>query len=157
MIQMASSKQFPPPTMVQVVKSVIANEGIAGLYKGIGTTVVRAGVLGATKMATYDVVKTEMRKMGYKEGPSLVFSASVITGLAITITTSPATNMQTMIMSSKGSSGGMVPVAMEIFRTQGPMGFFRGVGMQWARFGPYAVVQFTAWEAMRSWFGLKAI
>ena len=158
MIQMAASKQFPPPTMAEVAKKVIASEGIAGLYKGIGTTVVRAGVLGATKMATYDVVKTEMRNRGIKEGPGLVFSASVVTGLAITITTSPATNLQTMIMSNKqGGGGGMLPAAMEIMRTQGPVGFFRGFGMQWARFGPYAVVQFTAWEALRNACGMKAI
>jgi hypothetical protein len=30
-------------------------------------------------MATYDVVKSEMRKAGWEEGPALIFSASVAT------------------------------------------------------------------------------
>ena len=51
MIQMAASKQFPPPSMYQVASQVIAKDGIAGLYKGIGTTVTRAAVLGATVAA----------------------------------------------------------------------------------------------------------
>lgn len=158
MIQMAASKQFPPPTMAQVAREVIARDGILGLYKGLGTTVTRAAVLGATKMATYDVIKTELRKAGWTEGPGLVFTASVATGLAITITTSPATNMQTIIMSSdKAGGGGMIAAASDIMRRQGPIGFFRGFGMQWARFGPYAVVQFAVWESLRKACGISAI
>ena len=158
MIQMAASKQFPPPTMAQVAREVIARDGVAGLYKGLGTTVTRAAVLGATKMATYDVIKTELRRSGWTEGPGLVFTASVATGLAITITTSPATNMQTIIMSSeKAGGGGMVAAASDIMRRQGPIGFFRGFGMQWARFGPYAVVQFAVWESLRNVCGIGAI
>ena len=106
MIQMAASKQFPPPSMFQVGREVIAREGVLGLYKGLGTTVARAAVLGATKMATYDVVKTELRNNGWKEGPELVFAASVVTGLAITVTTPPATNMQTIIMSGNAPEAG---------------------------------------------------
>jgi len=160
MIQMAASKQFPPPSMMQVGREVIARDGPMGLYKGLGTTVTRAAVLGATKMATYDVLKTELRKTyGWQEGPGLVFVASVATGLAITITTSPATNMQTLIMSGNitGGGGGMLDAAGDIMRRQGPIGFFRGFGMQWARFGPYAVVQFAVWESLRNVCGLGAI
>lgn len=158
MIQMAASKKFPPPSMAHVAREVIARDGVAGLYKGLGTTVTRAAVLGATKMATYDVIKTELRRGGWTEGPGLVFTASVATGLAITITTSPATNMQTIIMSSdKAGGGGMVAAAADIMRRQGPIGFFRGFGMQWARFGPYAVVQFAVWESLRKMCGIGAI
>jgi hypothetical protein len=158
MIQMAASKQFPPPSMFQVGKEVVARDGILGLYKGLGTTVARAAVLGATKMATYDVVKTELRNQGWGEGPELVFAASVVTGLAITVTTSPATNMQTIIMSGNApGGGGMLGAATDIMRRQGPKGFFRGFGMQWARFGPYAVVQFAVWESLRNMCGMSSI
>ena len=157
MIRMAASKQFPPPSMFQVGREVIATEGVMGLYKGLGTTVARAAVLGATKMATYDVIKTELRGAGWREGPELVFAASVATGLAITITTSPATNMQTIIMSGNAEGRGMLGAAADIMRRQGPIGFFRGFGMQWARFGPYAVVQFAVWESLRNLCGMNAI
>ena len=158
MIQMAASKRFPPPSMFQVGREVIAREGVLGLYKGLGTTVARAAVLGATKMATYDVVKTELRNNGWKEGPELVFAASVVTGLAITVTTSPATNMQTIIMSGNApGGGGMLGAAADIMRRQGPVGIFRGFGMQWARFGPYAVVQFAVWESLRNACGMGGI
>lgn len=157
MIQMAASKSMPPPTLAETARAVLAREGVAGLYKGIGTTVVRAAMLGATKMATYDVIKTELRGQGWKEGPGLVFAASAVTGLAITVTTSPATNVQTMIMSGRAGSDGMLSASAHILRTQGPVGFFRGFGMQWARFGPYAVVQFAVWESLRKACGIEAI
>ena len=96
------------------------------------------------------------RANGWREGPGLVFAASVVTGLAITITTSPATNMQTIIMSGKaaGGGGGCSPPARTSCAGKGPVGFFRGFGMQWARFGPYAVVQFAVWESLRKACGI---
>ncbi len=57
---------------------------------------------------------------------------------------------------AKGSDS-MVGAAVGIMRTQGPIGFFRGFGAQWARFGPYAIVQFAVWEALRKACGIKAI
>lgn len=51
----------------------------------------------------------------------------------------------------------MINAAAEILRRQGPVGFFRGFGMQWARFGPYAVVQFAVWESLRNACGIGAI
>ena len=144
--------------MFQVGREVIAREGVLGLYKGLGTTVARAAVLGATKMATYDVVKTELRNNGWKEGPELVFAASVVTGLAITVTTSPATNMQTIIMSGNAPGGGACWARRwTSCAGKGPVGFFRGFGMQWARFGPYAVVQFAVWESLRNVCGMGGI
>lgn len=51
----------------------------------------------------------------------------------------------------------MLGAATDIMRRQGPVGFFRGFGMQWARFGPYAVVQFAVWESLRSMCGMGGI
>ena len=94
----------------------------------------------------------------YRQRPRASLAASVVTGLAITVTTSPATNMQTIIMSGNApGGGGMLGAAADIMRRQGPVGFFRGFGMQWARFGPYAVVQFAVWESLRNVCGMGGI
>ena len=66
--------------------------------------------------------------------------------------------MQTIIMSGNApGGGGMLGAAADIMRRQGPVGFFRGFGMQWARFGPYAVVQFAVWESLRNVCGMGGI
>ena len=94
----------------------------------------------------------------WSDGLGLVFAASTITGLATTITTSPATNARTMIMAGEVPAGtGMLGAVSLILRNQGPVGLYRGFGMQWLRFGPYAVVQFAAWEYLRLLCGMGAL
>ena len=39
----------------------------------------------------------------------------------------------------------------------GPRGYFRGFAAQWARFGPFALVQFVCWEQLRLVSGLPGI
>jgi len=78
--------------MVETARAVVGESGVRGLYRGIDTTVTRAAILGGTKMGCYDTTKQWLRQAGWSDGIGLVFVASTITGLATTITTSPATN-----------------------------------------------------------------
>ena len=80
-----------------------------------------------------------------------------MTGLAVTCTTSPFTNARTFIMTNPGQFNGMVDALKYIKKTYGVKGFFRGFGAQWARFGPYALIQFTTWEQLRYMAGIKPI
>jgi len=144
--------------LMPMARAVVSESGFFGLYRGIDTTITRAAILGGTKMGCYDTVKQQLRRWGHADGIGMVFLASTITGLATTITTSPATNARTLIMTSPpGTYGGMLSCMAAIVGSQGPLGLFRGFGAQWLRFGPYAVVQFTAWEQLRAWCGIAPI
>jgi len=144
--------------LTETARAVVGESGVVGLYRGIDTTITRAAILGGTKMGCYDTVKQELRSRGFSDGVAMVFFASTITGLATTITTSPATNARTLIMTSPpGAYSSMASCLAAIVATQGPQGLFRGFGAQWLRFGPYAVVQFLSWESLRSWCGMAPI
>ena len=140
--------------------------GLRNLYHGVFTTITRAAVLGATKMATYDQCKYELKRedgyFGWKEEGlgryKVQFAASIATGLAVTCTTSPVTNARTHIMSAPpGTFRSTFHCWGDIIRTQGPFGLYRGFGSQWARFGPYAIVQFLVWEQLRQAAGMTSI
>ena len=95
--------------MLETARNVVGESGVRGLYRGIDTTVTRAAILGGTKMGCYDTTKQWLRQAGWSDGLGLVFAASTITGLATTITTSPATNARTLIMTSPpGTYSGML-------------------------------------------------
>lgn len=137
---------------------------ISNFYRGVSTTVTRAAVIGATKMSTYDQTKTILRaRMKLRdevpwERYTLQLYASVATGLAIALTSSPATNARTLIMASDaGKYRGMMHCMYDIVRTRGFLGLYRGFGAQWARVGPYAVVQFFVWEQLRLLVGLRPL
>jgi hypothetical protein len=106
---------------------------------------------------------SDYQNFGHSDGPSLpeqlllVFNTSVVAGLAVTITTSPFTNARTHMMAYPGVYRGLPHALVSIGMTKGPQGYFRGFAAQWARFGPYATVQFVAWEQLRLLCGLPGI
>ncbi|CAG5113623.1 Oidioi.mRNA.OKI2018_I69.chr2.g7713.t1.cds [Oikopleura dioica] len=106
---------------------------------------------------------SDFTKYGHKEAPTnperlgLIFCTSIITGFAITCSSSPFTNARTMIMTNPGKFSGMPAALVYIVRNNGYLGLFRGFSAQWARFGPYALIQFFCWEQLRYFFGMKPI
>ena len=105
----------------------------------------------------------DWKAFGHEKPPSapqqmgLVFITSAAAGLAITITTSPLTNARTHMMANPGVHSGLPAALWYVGKTYGPRGYFRGFAAQWARFGPYATVQFVCWENLRLWSGLPGI
>lgn len=106
---------------------------------------------------------SDYKKFCHTNAPSnterlgLIFTTAFITGFAITCSSSPFTNARTFIMSKPGYYRGMTHAMSDIVRLHGPLGLFRGFSAQWARFGPYALIQFFCWEQLRYYSGLKPI
>ena len=89
---------------------------------------------------------------------SLVFNVAMAAGLAITCTTSPLTNARTHMMAHPGKYKSLPAALGGIVVDHGILrGLFRGFAAQWARFGPYALIQFLAWEQLRHLCGMPAI
>ncbi|KAJ1448389.1 mitochondrial carrier domain-containing protein [Pelagophyceae sp. CCMP2097] len=146
----------------------IAYEGghgfrLTNFYRGLSATIARASLLGATKMATYDQTKTLLKQhLGWREQGweryQLQLVASVTAGLAIVFTTSPATNARTFMMASPpGTYTGLFHTLSSIVEQRGWLGLYRGFGAQWARYGPYAIVQYAVWEQARSMSGMSPL
>lgn len=106
---------------------------------------------------------SDYQKYGHSNPPNnsqrlgLIFCTSIITGFAITCSSSPFTNARTMIMTQPGKFNGMPSALMYIVRHNGYLGLFRGFSAQWARFGPYAIIQFFCWEQLRYYCNMDPI
>ncbi len=73
--------------------------GIKGFYKGIEATIIRAILLNATKLATYDHIKhTLINTKLMKDGNGCHFVSSVCAGICIAVVTSPVDIIKTRIM-----------------------------------------------------------
>ena len=69
-----------------------------GFFKGIKPTIMRATLLGATYMGTYDSAKHGIINSGYfKDGLKCQLTASIISGFAIAVVTTPMDNIKTRI------------------------------------------------------------
>ena len=161
-----------PHPLTWHVKDVYSHWGIKGFYRGIGPTIIRAILLNATKLATYDHIKhTLINRRILSDGYACHFVASVIAGICIAVVTSPVDIIKTRIMNQKQSKhsfilikcveerqyNGIIDCATKIFKNEGPMAFYKGFTPQWMRFGPFTIVQLMVWEKLRSYWGMKGI
>ena len=44
---------------------------------------------------------------------------------------------------------------LKTLKNEGPRAFYRGFLPQWYRFAPYAILQFTIWEQLSTWYGFS--
>lgn len=153
--RMQRDTSLPPKSTAFFLRQILAEPpGFPlNLYLGVGATITRAAVLGGTKMAVYDHCKVGMKhSLGLSETRSwaekvlvVQLGASVLTGLAVTTTSSPFTNARTYIMSSPpGTYPSMLHCLAHIVRQKGPLGARRAR----ARAGPARVCARTTVRAL---------
>jgi hypothetical protein len=88
-----------PHSLTWHVKDVYQHWGIKGFYKGVEATIIRAFLLNATKLATYDHIKhTLINSKLMADGYGCHFVSSVCAGICIAVVTSPVDIIKTRIM-----------------------------------------------------------
>jgi hypothetical protein len=138
------------------------------LWKGTSTTVTRAVILGATKLASYDEIKTQLNRRLHLDpkGMPSILAASVGAGLLVSLTTAPTDFARTRLMtaSQMARQTGLpvqyksgFDVIRQVVRSEGFFALYKGFGCQWARIAPYSILQFMAWEQLCYMFGLDAV
>lgn len=143
------------------IKDVYNNSGFIGFYRGLNATIIRAILLNATKLATYDHIKhTLINYKIVKDGYLCHFMSSVCAGICIAIVTSPVDIVKTRLMNQPKDQKlykGLVDCAVKIYKNEGIKSFYKGFTPQWMRFGPFTIVQLMVWEKLRDFYGMKGI
>mmetsp|Transcript_27186 Transcript_27186/g.65054 ORF Transcript_27186/g.65054 Transcript_27186/m.65054 type:complete len:341 (+) Transcript_27186:149-1171(+) len=145
--------------IVSFVKDVIRDDGLVGFYKGFTAMFLRAMVLSATKMVTYDTCKTMVQDKLLLEGVPLQFMSAFIAGLFITATVMPFDMIRTRMMlpsTSHNNNVGdnkkhtsFVQCANDIYDEFGIRGFYRGSVAFCVRIAPKTCLQFIVFEYLK--------
>lgn len=149
-------------TLGSMVRKMHADQGVAGFYRGVQANVMRACVLNASKMATYDVAKGYVSDAtGWKrKDPRTIFASSVVAGFVMTIFVSPFDMVRTKLMNQptdKKIYDGFLDCVMKTLKADGPTGFYRGFIPIWGRFAPSATIQLLTIETLYGMGGFKSI
>lgn len=95
-VRMQASEQHLP--LRQHISEVYHTWGPAGFLKGVAPTIVRAIVLNAVFLSTYDHIKHFLISHGiFGDGYANHFTSSMASGLCITLATSPFDVVKTRI------------------------------------------------------------
>ena len=145
-------------------KDIIRNEGVLGLWRGVGPTVQRAAILTAAQIPSYDHTKHYLLEKGFfVEGLKLHIVSSLIAGLVTAIVTSPVDVVKTRVMNEKISVK-QTPVYtssyscfLKIYSSEGILGFYKGFIPNWTRIGPHTIITFMIFEQLRKLVGIKPL
>jgi len=131
---------------------MVREEGFSSLGRGIGPNVVRAILMNASQLASYDFFKRELLKTSYfEDNMACHITASFGAGTVATTVCSPADVLKSRIMNASGSgSRSTLEVIRNSLRNEGPMFVFKGWVPAWIRLQPTTVLIFVTFEQLKN-------
>ena len=140
----------------------VRTSGLAGLYKGVGPTTVRAAILNSSSLASYDHSKAWLIKTGRStDGLATHLFASIVSGLVTTTVVNPFDVIKTRIMTdgTNTAEGGRrryrhaIDCAMQTWRAEGASAFSKGWLPNYLRLGPHFILSLPLAEFIRVQLG----
>ncbi|KAH7166045.1 mitochondrial carrier domain-containing protein [Dactylonectria macrodidyma] len=146
------------PTTISLLRSLTANpKPLASLYRGLTPNLVG----NASSWASFFFFKSRFeRALAAYQGrprPSAgdYFAASALSGAATTALTNPVWVLKTRMVSSDLGAAGAYPSmlagARAIMASEGPRGFYRGLGVSLIGVS-HGAVQFAVYEPAKRWY-----
>ncbi|KAI9111824.1 hypothetical protein K1719_017514 [Acacia pycnantha] len=162
MVRMQADGRLPPAQRrnyksgVDAIVRTVKQEGLTSLWRGSSLTVIRAMLVTASQLATYDQIKEEILKRRWmRDGLGTHVTASFVAGFAAAVVTNPVDVLKTRMMNMKVEEGGKRPYsgafdcASKTVRSEGPMALYKGFIPTISRQGPFTVVLFVTLEQVR--------
>ncbi|KAJ3108566.1 Mitochondrial oxaloacetate carrier protein [Phlyctochytrium planicorne] len=149
---------------LQAFYKIAVDEGFSGLYRGVMSTLLRAGVVTGVQLATYDETKYVLKKSKImEEGFQLHFTASVVAGLVTTTASAPIDFIKSRILSQPANHPDRYKGVLDcMFRSVrenhgNPMILMRGWLPSYLRLAPHFVIALPLNEWCRKLLGLQAL
>ena len=139
--------------------SVYRHEGVRSLFNGATTATARAVLMTIGQLSMYDQYKylllTHLDAI-FQDNLVTHFTSSLLAGATATTMTQPLDVMKTRMMNAAaGEYKSLGDCAASIFRSSGPMGFFKGYIPAFVRLAPHTILMFVFFEQFRMRFGYE--
>lgn len=143
--------------MSDAMRTIMKEEGVKGLYKGLGPNLYRAGLVNLGELTTYDTAKHFLLDSGWKDNLTTHTASAIVSGFFATAFSCPADVVKSRIMAAdaQGKYSGTIDCLVKTVRHEGVSALYKGFFPSWARLGPF---QFTFWivyEQLRQVLGMK--
>ncbi len=138
--------------------TIFKTDGLAGLYRGVTPTIVRASVLTSAQLATYDHTKRYMIRSGFGDDTRTHLTCSVISGFVAATATNPFDVIKSRIMSdAHGRYRGPWHCMIAMLKSEGPRSFMKGWSASFARLGPHFCISMPLLELIRQLLGIDTV
>lgn len=155
LVRMTSDLNKPPEKRFNYndaatgVVRMAREEGVTSLFRGLAPNLVRAVLMNATQLATYDQFKHALLGTGtFHEGTVLHFTASFLAGTVATSVTSPADVIKATLMNAPTAAVGLTALKQNL-KTDGLKFLFRGYVPSWIRLTPNTILIWMFYEQFK--------
>ncbi|RPB27999.1 mitochondrial carrier [Terfezia boudieri ATCC MYA-4762] len=152
-VRMQNDRSLPPSQRLNYKHAVdgfyrmLTTEGVSSLFRGVWPNTLRAALMTASQLATYDEFKKLILGAGLGgDGIGTHFAASLLSGLVATTVCSPVDVVKTRVMVGQGKGVGVLSVLKTTVRKEGLRWVFRGWVPSFARLGPHTILTFIFME-----------
>jgi dicarboxylate transporter 10 len=133
---------------------MVKEEGAASLWKGVWPNSMRAVLMTASQLASYDVFKRLLLSYtSLQDNLTTHFSASLAAGFVATTICSPVDVIKTRIMSAHAKEKkSIVRLLGEAYKAEGLGWMFRGWVPSFIRLGPHTIATFVFLEQHKTFY-----
>ncbi|TDL28899.1 mitochondrial carrier [Rickenella mellea] len=161
LVRMTTDSLRPPESKYQYRNAItglvnlIRDEGVRGLFRGVGTNTFRAVLMNTSQVGSYDYFKTKLLRrrvpfLDYELRDNLVLhsTASCLAGTVATTICAPADVIKARLMSTSGKVNPLAILSKSI-REEGPMFLLKGWTPAFMRLGPNTIIMFVLLEQLK--------
>ncbi|XP_076312583.1 kidney mitochondrial carrier protein 1-like [Tachypleus tridentatus] len=159
----AQHHQYAKKGMFNCFVNIYKNEGIRGLWKGVGPTAQRAAIVVGVELPVYDITKKNLILSGLLADNVIThFISSFIAGVTGAIASTPIDVVRTRLMNQRrlkaavvnGSRAEVVytsslQCAIQTVQTEGFLALYKGFVPTWVRLGPWNIIFFIVYEHLK--------
>jgi len=155
----AVGTQHDIQSVSSTLKTIFQNHGITGLWRGASGAMLRVTFGSASQLTAFSKCKEKIIKSKIFEEGSLMIpvtssmSASVVVVMVMTPFDVVSTRLYNQPVCKETGKGLMYnnvfDVFRKIFKTEGFVGFYKGLGPHYFRVGPHTILSLVIWDKFR--------
>ncbi|XP_003783934.1 solute carrier family 25 member 34 isoform X1 [Otolemur garnettii] len=155
---MAVGHQHHHQSVLGALETIWRQQGPSGLWRGVGGAVPRVMVGSAAQLATFTSAKAWVQEQQWLPEDSwlVALAGGMISSVAVVAVMTPfdvaSTRLYNQPVDGAGKGqlyGGLPDCLVKIWRQEGPIALYKGLGPAYLRLGPHTILSMLFWDELR--------
>nr|XP_045005304.1 solute carrier family 25 member 34 isoform X1 [Jaculus jaculus] len=154
----AVGHQHQHQSVLDALETIWRQQGLLGLWRGVGGAVPRVMVGSAAQLATFASAKTWVQEKQWLSEDSwlVALAGGMISSIAVVAVMTPfdvvSTRLYNQPVDTAGRGqlyGGLTDCLVKICQQEGPLALYKGLGPAYLRLGPHTILSMLFWDELR--------
>ncbi|XP_037357353.1 solute carrier family 25 member 34 [Talpa occidentalis] len=159
---MAVGHQHHHQSILGALETIWRQQGLAGLWRGVGGAVPRVMVGSAAQLATFASAKAWVQERQWLPEDSwlVALAGGMISSIAVVAVMTPFDVISTRLYNQPVDGAGrgqlyqgLADCLVKIWRQEGPQALYKGLGPAYLRLGPHTILSMLFWDELRNLVG----